>query len=181
MSGLYARTLALIASDPWRMECLRLAAGLHLPQWAIVAGFVRNAIWDEIFGVRTTLADIDLAYHCSQNLSAEQERAYERMLAARGACWQVRNQARMHQHNGVMPYASSADAVSRYPELATCLSICINPVLGLYMPNQEGLEDAWSGIVRPNPRVPGSSALLHKRLHAKGWVRRWPGLRILDV
>lgn len=150
------------------MGCLRQAASLHLPQWAIVAGFVRNAIWDEVFGVRTYLDDIDLAYHCPQDLSPEQEHVYESMLDAGDARWQVRNQARMHQHNGVMPYASCADAVSRYPELATCLSISIDPVLGLYMPNQEGLEDAWGGIVRPNPRVSGSAALLHKRLHAKG-------------
>jgi len=173
--------MALIASDPWRMECLCLAARLNLPQWAIVAGFVRNAIWDEIFGVRTSLDDLDLAYYCLRDLSPEQDQVYENLLAAEDTRWQVRNQARMHEQNGVMPYASLRDAVSRYPEGATCLSICIDSVQGLYMPNQEGLEDAWGGIVRPNLRVPGSAALLYKRLLAKGWAQRWPGLRILGA
>ena len=33
-----------ILSDPWRMAVLRAVRALALPDWAVGAGFVRNAV-----------------------------------------------------------------------------------------------------------------------------------------
>lgn len=180
MSALREQTLDLIAGDDYRTACLRTLAGLKIPQAAIAAGFVRNAIWDAIFSRKTELVDIDVVYFDPGASSVEAEANYERMLATRmPAKWQVRNQARMHLRNGVAPYSSAKDAVSRYPELATCLSMQLDVQGYLRMPNQQGLGDAWSGVVRPNPRLSNAVEVVRRRVEEKCWLRDWPGL-ILD-
>ena len=55
--------LDLIAKDEWMMGVLRTARSLHLPDWMIGAGFVRNKVWDYLHGyenIEVPTADIDL-------------------------------------------------------------------------------------------------------------------------
>jgi len=54
----------IIKRDPFRMRCLRALRTLDLPQGYIGAGFVRNAIWDELHAraTPTPLNDIDVIY-----------------------------------------------------------------------------------------------------------------------
>jgi len=54
----------IIKRDPFRMRCLRALRALDLPQGYIGAGFVRNAIWDELHAraTPTPLNDIDVIY-----------------------------------------------------------------------------------------------------------------------
>jgi len=54
----------IIKRDPFRMCCLRALRALDLPQGYIGAGFVRNAIWDELHAraTPTPLNDIDVIY-----------------------------------------------------------------------------------------------------------------------
>ena len=54
----------IIKRDPFRMRCLRALRALELPQGYIGAGFVRNAIWDELHAraTPTPLNDIDVIY-----------------------------------------------------------------------------------------------------------------------
>lgn len=177
---LRAKTLALIAWDAWRMNCLRHVAVLNLPQGAIAAGFVRNAIWDAVFGLSTPLADVDVVYFDPVCLTREYEAGYAAQLRLRlDVPWQVRNQARMHVHNKVPAYTSAADAVARFPETATCLSVCWHPVQGLSMPNTEGLADAWRGVLRPNACVSNAAHLLRERVRMKPWLGHWPGLQVV--
>ncbi|HSC80630.1 MAG TPA: nucleotidyltransferase family protein, partial [Chitinolyticbacter sp.] len=89
-----------------------------LPDGWIVAGFLRNLIWDHRFGTRTGLNDVDVVYFDALDLGRARERQIEVLLAATvpQVCWQVRNQARMHLRHGHAPYRDCLDAVSRYPE-----------------------------------------------------------------
>jgi len=43
------RTINLIEFDQLRMRALCAARSLNLPDWLISAGFVRNAIWNDIW------------------------------------------------------------------------------------------------------------------------------------
>ena len=54
----------IIKREPFRMRCLRALRALDLPQGYIGAGFVRNAIWDELHAraTPTPLNDIDVIY-----------------------------------------------------------------------------------------------------------------------
>ena len=42
--------LELIRQDKWMMRVLRVAKSLHLPDWMIEAGFVRNKVWNYLYG-----------------------------------------------------------------------------------------------------------------------------------
>ena len=54
----------IIKRDPFRMDCLHALRTIDLPQGYIGAGFVRNAIWDELHEKvkPTPLNDIDVIY-----------------------------------------------------------------------------------------------------------------------
>lgn len=54
----------IIHRDPFRMDCLRALRALNLPQGYLGAGFVRNAIWDDLHNKArpTPLNDVDVVY-----------------------------------------------------------------------------------------------------------------------
>lgn len=47
--------IELIKSDELRMRALYSARALNLPDWLIAAGFVRNLVWDYLFGKKPVL------------------------------------------------------------------------------------------------------------------------------
>jgi len=80
-----AETIQLIQSDTWRMECLEAVDALGLPDWYIVAGFLRNAIWDTLHAkpARTPLNDVDVIYSDLGDHGAAAEAQIESVLRAR--------------------------------------------------------------------------------------------------
>jgi hypothetical protein len=62
MNSEFTRLKNIILADPARVEVLEFARDLNLPDWAIGAGFVRNAVWDHLHGYEfaTPLNDIDV-------------------------------------------------------------------------------------------------------------------------
>ena len=179
MDFLRQRTLELLLDEPLRMACLKTLAACGLPQGMLCAGFVRNAIWDEVFGLRTAWADLDVAYYDPADLTPAREQVIEAQLTALlPAHWQVRNQACMHLRNEVTPYASAADAVSRFPETATCLAVSLDARGTLQLTVDLGLADAWAGVVRPNARCTEAEKLVTQRLAEKGWLAKWPELEV---
>lgn len=73
----------IIKRDPFKVQCLRALRSLEVPQGYIGAGFVRNAIWDELHQKvsPTPLNDIDVVYFCDKvtmpNSSAEYKNTKE--------------------------------------------------------------------------------------------------------
>ncbi|WP_334189543.1 nucleotidyltransferase family protein [Noviherbaspirillum sp.] len=176
------KTEMLIRADMWRMDCLELVRDVGLPDWMIVAGFVRNLIWDHLHGrdVYTLLNDVDVAFFDPADLSADTEQRIESHLkAVRPAVrWQVRNQARMHLRNGHRPYRSSADAISYYPELPTCIGVRLtgNDAVEVIAPH--GMEHCWTGTIRPNSRTGYPISVVRERVTNKRWLEIWPALRM---
>ena len=95
-----------------------------------------------------------------------------------GVPWSVKNQARMHEQNEDPPYKSSADAISQWPETATCVGIKLrgNGRLELIAPH--GLDDITGLRVRPNPDCKHNPQAFILRLHKKDWLEKWPKLSI---
>lgn len=179
MDFLRQRTLELLLGEPLRIARLKTLAACGLPQGMLCAGFVRNAIWDEVFGLSTAWADLDVTYYDPADLTPAREWVIEAQLTALlPAHWQVRNQARMHLRNGVTAYASAADAVSRFPETATCLAVSLDAQGALQLPVDLGLADGWAGAVRLNARCTEAEKLVPQRLAGKGWLAKWPGLEM---
>ncbi len=78
------RVFAWLRADPARLEALVLAERLHLADWCLAAGFVRNLVWDRLHGYThpTPLDDIDLVYFDSRDDSAARDRELETYLSA---------------------------------------------------------------------------------------------------
>ncbi|MBM3593165.1 MAG: nucleotidyltransferase family protein [Alphaproteobacteria bacterium] len=174
-----------IAHNPRMMRCLAVLAA-HGPAGAwIGAGFVRNAVWDHLSGQdteATPLADLDVVFHDPVNATAEQDAAYEAALcvAASDLLWSVRNQARMHERNGHRPYRDVADALAHWPETATAIAARLAPK-GVELLAPFGVEVMLAMIIRPTPAFRTKPEILLARLEAKGWLARWPRLRVVGL
>lgn len=177
-----ADVVDLIASDPEAMAVLRAAAGLGLPDWWIGAGFLRNRVWNAITGHPAEPdRDVDVAYFDPADLDPATETAVEARAATilPGRPWEIRNQARMHRRNGDRPYTSALDAISRWPETATCVAVTLRGDR-IVLVCAHGPADLLEMVVRPAPAfdTPAGRAKVEQRLAAKNWLTRWPGLRL---
>lgn len=174
-----------IAHDPRMMRCLTILAA-HGPADAwIGAGFVRNAVWDHLSGQDTEVlppSDLDVVFYDQVNATAEQDAAFEAALrtAAPDMPWSVRNQARMYERNGHRPYRDMADALAHWPETATAIAARLGPK-GVEILAPFGVDDILALILRPTPAFRTSPEILLARLEAKGWRKRWPGLRLVGL
>ena len=175
----------LIAHNPRMMRCLAVLAA-HGPAGAwIGAGFVRNAVWDHFSGQvteATPLADLDVVLHDPAIATAEHDARIEAALstAAPDLPWSVRNQARMHERNGHRPYRDVEDALTHWPETATAIAARLGPK-GVEILAPFGVEDVLEMIIRPTPAFSTKPEIPLARLEAKGWLTRWPSLRLVGL
>jgi hypothetical protein len=174
--------VGVIESDPGAMRILRAAADLGLPDWWIGAGFVRNRVWDAISGLPVSPdRDVDLAYFDPEKPDPREDaRAEARATAVMpGVPWEIRNQARMHLRNDDEPYASTLDAISRWPETATCVAVTLRDD-AVHLVSCHGMDDLVGMVVRPSPAFDnaGGRATVRRRVETKGWLDRWVGLRL---
>ena len=174
-----------IAHNPRMMRCLAVLAA-HGPAGAwIGAGFVRNAVWDHLSGKdteATPLADLDVVFHDPVIATAEHDARIEAALsvAAPDLPWSVRNQARMHERNGHRPYRDVADALTHWVETATAIAARLGPK-GVEILAPFGVDDVLGMILRPVPAYRSKPEIPLARLEAKGWLTRWPGLRLVGL
>lgn len=176
----------MICSDQWMMEVIETAASLGLPDWWVCAGFIRSKVWDVQFAKtkRTLLDDVDVIYYDKDKVDEEIEKGFERELFKRmtGPKWSVKNQARMHELNGVAPYSTSLDGISKFPETATALGVSLDQKGNLILAAPWGVEDVLEGIIRPTPSFKDSEqlmALFNKRLNQKKWELMWPEVKVV--
>ena len=174
--------LSLIAADPERMRLLHHVQALGLPDCWIGAGFVRGAVWDHLHGYPPSLpaGDVDVVWFDRTRASPEEDRCIEAQLAAGapGVAWSVKNQARMHDHNGDPPFASTEDALRHWPETAGAVAVRLADD-GLQVLAPFGLDDLFAMIVRPTPAFAGDRLdVVRTRMREKRWLERWPRLRV---
>lgn len=81
----------------------------------------------------------------------------------------------MHARNGHAPYADTADALWHWPETATAVAARTRAGrIEVLAPH--GLADLLGLVVRPGPAYAHRPEVVRRRVHEKGWMRRWPGL-----
>lgn len=171
----------LLADDAGLMAILRAVRDLGLPDWAVGAGAIRNRVWDRLHGLpEGPLSDIDVLFFDAADTTPAGEQAAEAALAeaAPGLPWSVRNQARMHLHNGDAPYRDTADAVAHWLETPTAVALRLEEDDRLTLIAPHGMADLLAGRVRPTPRGRDKPGDYRARIAAKDWQRRWPGLVI---
>jgi hypothetical protein len=174
---------AILSSDPLRWRILGLVRGLGLPDCWVAAGFVRNAVWDHLHGRRVSpsAGDVDVVWFCSERTVASEDRSLEAALRSLNPAihWSVKNQARMHRRNSDMPYSSSEDAMSHWPETATSVGVRLTERDDLRIAAPFGLDDLFTLVVRPTPRFADEKRpMFLERVHEKAWLAAWPLLRL---
>ncbi|WP_222422637.1 nucleotidyltransferase family protein [Rheinheimera sediminis] len=174
-------TTELLRRDTFRMDCLKAARQLQLRDYYVAAGFLRNAIWDHLHNVPTStpLDDLDLVYFDDSDLSMEPEQQLSMRLnqLQPDVPWQVRNQARMHLMHGHAPYQNTAEAISLWIEIQTCVGVRLEQDDSFSFCAAYGLEQNWSLDVQLNPQNP-KAELFAKRIQQKDWLKLWPKLRL---
>lgn len=168
----------IIQADALRMRALDAVKILDLPDWLIAAGFVRNAVWDSLFGVKTELNDIDVIYFCSADCSERRDQMLEHRLnfLEPHLPWSVKNQARMHCKNSDAPYRSTQDAMGYWPEKQTSIGVKLNELDEIILKSSFDLELLFNGQINHNPAR--SIEVFKQRLAKKRWLEQWPELSV---
>jgi len=181
-SDLGQRLEAILRRAPLRLTSLEIVRSLALPDWAIGAGFIRAAVWDELSGftAATAVDDIDVLYFDPENRDSEHDAALEKRLREIEPAlpWSVRNQARMHVRNGDAPYGSTADALRFWLETPTCVAVRLDAQYRLEILAPYGLEDLFSMSIRPTPRGRTRKSAYTARIAEKKWHERWPNVTV---
>lgn len=175
----------LMYADDWMMARLKEVQSCNLPDAWIGAGFIRNRVWDVKHKIIPPhpLNDIDVIFFDKVRTDREYEKEIEAILLelCPSENWSVKNQARMHQKQGHLPYKTSEEALSKWIETPTCIAARLKPetdLLEILAPH--GCEDLMSMKVRPNPGLSLEQfKLYNERIREKGWAEKWPLLDIL--
>ncbi|TDQ36228.1 nucleotidyltransferase family protein [Aureibacillus halotolerans] len=175
----------LVKNDEWMMNILLSAKSLNLPEWWIVAGFVRSKIWDTLHGFteRTPMADVDVIYFDQSNLDENIEKQLEQKLKEMDPQipWSVKNEARMHLVNHNEPYSSSVDAISKFPETASALGLTLDNHNNVVLTAPWGLEDVLHMVVKPTPsfeETDNGAKMYEERVVKKNWQSIWGKVQI---
>lgn len=178
---------AFLGETPALRDPLAAVAALALPDAWIGAGFVRNALCDALHGLpfgANPPGDVDVVWFDPAHASAEEDAAMEARLRAAmpDAPWSVRNQARMAERHGDPPYAGTVHAMSRWCATTDAVGARLG-ASGVEIAAPWGLDDLFGLVLRPTPAAmadPARRAAFDRRIAEKGWLRRWPALRIVD-
>jgi len=185
---LRGRLIELALGTPWFLAALRAVRALELDNWCIGAGAVRNLVWDALHGYAapSPLADVDVAYFDSTDLSAERDAGLQRRLTdlLPGVPWEVTNQAAVHLWfedwfgHPAPPLRSLEEAVASWPEYATSVGLTLNADDSIDVIAPHGLDDLFSITVRRNPtRV--SLQTYRQRVVEKRYAERWPRVTVI--
>lgn len=177
-----ARLAELISRDAARIDALQCVFALKLPDCWIGAGFVRDAVWDDLHGRQAILgpADVDVIWYDPAHVDRQVDRDAERLLNEQRPhlAWSVKNQARMHLRNGDRAYHSVADAMCHWPETATAVAVRLRDDGSIEVNAPFGLDDLFSLRLKPTPRfVSAKRQVFQNRLQDKQWLDRYPLLR----
>lgn len=181
----YQETLqTLLRNDPLRMKAMHAVRALTLSDGWIGAGFVRDAVWDQLhgYGQRPILGDVDVVWFDPEHRTPAQDNDLEEALRQH-ACefnWSVKNQARMHQHNGNAPYFSTENALQYWPETATAVAVRLEKANRIEIIAPYGLDDLFEYRLRPTPPFEGEKLnIFRQRAATKLWMERYPQLQLI--
>lgn len=175
--------IQIIQEDKWMMKVIKIAKDLNLPNWMIGAGFIRNKVWDHLSGYRKDIVDtndIDLVYfNPNGNDEESDEKLSTRLKKETGIMWEVVNEFYAHKWNNLSPYNSTEDAISQWSETVTAIGINFDKDGELKLFAPYGIYDLVNFIVRPSPKFKGGLKIVTERLAKKGWVKKWPKIKVL--
>lgn len=178
----------LALQNPVNRAILERLPALGLDDCWLVAGSLFETVWNLRSGrpVEENIADYDLFYFDGGDTSYEAEDAHIKLLPAVvgeiADRIELRNQARVHlwyEKRFEQPYPKltrSRDGIDRFLVAGTCIGMRPKDS-GFELCAPYGLDDAWNGVLRPNPLI-GPPELF--RAKAEKYRTRWPWLEIIE-
>ncbi|MFH1325201.1 MAG: nucleotidyltransferase family protein [archaeon] len=174
--------IEIIKNDNFLTELLKIVRELDLPDWFVVAGVVRNRVWDFLhgYGQNTELRDVDVIYFDNSKFNSEEDKRIEKKLREKrnDIEWDVFNQARRHLKNQ-KSVNSSEEALFYYSETANCIGVRLNKDGSFFVCAPYGFEDLMNLIVKPVPEPYQNMELFNLRTKEKGWFEKWPKLKLI--
>ena len=124
----------LIRESSWLMDALAAVRDSYGAPWVIGAGGVCDLVWNDLHArPQSSPHDVDIAFFDPKDLRKVREQAVESALHRRvDLPREATNQAAVHtwfpEQFGyeVEPLTSIEDAVSSWPETATCVGVCLD-------------------------------------------------------
>ena len=170
------------------MKILIIIRNLGLKDSWLAAGSIRNFIWnllsdkspfDRETDVDVIFFDPDISYEETVSLEKKLREDFPQYQ------WELKNQVYMHQHSPhTVPYTSSRDAMSKYPERCTAVGLRLNEDSTLELFAPYGLEDILNFQVHPTPHFLESEdrmKLYQTRLSKKNWQEKWKNLTFSNL
>ncbi|MBD2593718.1 nucleotidyltransferase family protein [Nostoc spongiaeforme FACHB-130] len=147
--------LQVILTDTPIATVLPAIAQVNLPNWWLAGGAVRNSVWRSIFGENCALVinDFDIGF-----FDADGDRSQE--LVAKTSLtekfpnykFDVKNQASFARWRaGRRTYTSTEDGIQDWLHTATAIGVRLNSQGEWEFLTPYGLDDLFSGIIRPTP------------------------------
>ena len=171
----------ILSSDKRIYSALEIVKKLGLNDCWIGAGFIRNCIWDYLHNIRTEVdgSDVDVVFYDHEDTTSEYELQLENVLNKLNPNfpWSVKNQARM-QLKYHLNYSTTLEAISFWPETATCIAARLNNHNSVDLIAPYGYDDLLNLILRPSPKI--DTTVFYNRIKEKGWLKKWPKLKISD-
>ncbi len=175
-----------VAANPVAMTVLERARGMALPDHALMAGAVYQAVWNALTGRDPAygVSDYDLGYFDASDLGEAAEdlviKAGAAVFADLDAIVEIRNQARVHLWFGakhgvtLAPHTSTTDAVAHFASHTHAVAVRLGAAGGMQVLAPFGLEQLFSLHVRPIDALADRSGWNAKcrRQH-----RLWPEIR----
>ncbi|EFA25410.1 MULTISPECIES: nucleotidyltransferase family protein [Streptococcus] len=170
------------------MKILIIIRNLGLKDSWLAAGSIRNFIWnllsdkspfDRETDVDVIFFDPDISYEETVSLEKKLREDFPQYQ------WELKNQVYMHQHSPhTVPYTSSRDAMSKYPERCTAVGLRLNEDSTLELFAPYGLEDILNFQVHPTPHFLENEdrmKLYQTRLSKKNWQEKWKNLTFSNL
>ncbi len=86
----------------------------------------------------------------------------------------------MHRYNQEAPYTSSTDALSRWPETATCIGAQLTNADEVLLTAPHGVDDLLNLVIRLNPKFSRGKEIFLTRINKKQWQKKWPKLSVVE-
>ena len=155
------------------------------PELYIGGGAVRNLVWDKLHNFKdyTQLTDLDIIYFNTSFNTKDFDIQIEQQLSKVRAniTWSVKNQARMHLKNNENQYSSLTEAIEKWPETCTAITIRLNNNDMIEYIKPHGLTDLYRLIVAPTPHFKNKLERYRERINDKNWAKTWTKLKFFDV
>lgn len=148
------RLQEILANSPVG-QVLPAISQIHLPDWWLAGGAVRNTVWNVLFGEECGLfiKDFDIAFF-DINGQRDQELAAKIALTELFSNYQfdVKNQASFARWRpGRRTYTSAEDGVANWLHTATAVGVRLDSQGQWQFFTPYGLDDLFSGLIRPTP------------------------------